>query len=447
MRTYVSGIPILLLVILPRPGLAAEVKETPVGLILSPGGAKLLRANTETPLDARPGDLLFTGDGIRTAGGSASFLFCPSKTTQTLGASGEVRFDAKQVKLKAGQITGEKPAQSCLLPPMVRVAVASQQHYGVSMTRGLASPDVSAVPRDKMPPQVAQALAPIDQALAADPKDISAMIAAAAVYDGNNLPANALLQYQAIRAALPDAVWVQARIFDLQQQVAELQQSSPAPGGETYALLVGVSKFKNQELSLQFAERDAISFDQLLSSPRGGGLPKDHVLLLTNENATTAAVRNGFQDFLKRRAGKGDTVIIMMASHGTVEVPGSKNAFILTYDSDPQDLNSTALPMEELQSLFEEQLSKVGRVVLFVDVCKSGVIGSIKNTGINSEVQHLGEAEGDLFGLMASRPRELSLEGPQFGGGHGLFSYFVLKGLAGDQTFHGGLLGRTERRL
>ena len=43
----------------------------------------------------------------------------------------------------------------------------------------------------------------------------------------------------------------------------------------------------------------------------------------------------------------------------------------------------------------------------------------------------LGDAEGDLFGLLASRPTELSSEGPQFGGGHGAFSYFVIKGLDG----------------
>lgn len=434
MKLYLLVISILLPAILPQCGFAAEVKESPVGLVLSPGGAKLLRANTETLLDARAGDLLFTGDGLRTSGGAASFLFCPSKTTQTLGATSEARFDAKQVKLKTGQITGEKPAQSCFLPQLVRVAVASQQHYGVSMTRGVDKPDALPTPRDKMPPQVVQALAPIDQALTADPKDVAAMIAAAALYENNNLPVNALVQYQAIREALADAIWVQGKIFELQQTVADAQQvaTSPTPGGETYALLVGVSKFKDKELALQFAERDATSFDQLLLSPRGGGLPRDHVLLLTDENATTAAVRNGFQDFLKHRATKGDTVIIMIASHGTVEVPGSKNAFILTYDSDPQDLNSTALPMGELQALFEEQLSKVGRVILFVDVCKSGTIGSIKNANINSEVQHLGEVEGDMFGLMASRPRELSLEGPQFGGGHGLFSYYVLKGLSGD---------------
>ena len=163
----------------------------------------------------------------------------------------------------------------------------------------------------------------------------------------------------------------------------------------------------------------------------GGSVPADNVLLLTDEKATTAAVRNGFQDFLKRRAGKNDTVVILIAGHGTVEVPGSKNAFILTYDSDPQDLKSTALAMDDLQSLFEEQLSKVGRVLLFVDVCKAGTIGTIHNTTVASNVQQLGDIQGDLFGLLASRPREVSLEGPEFGGGHGVFSYYVIKGLEG----------------
>jgi tetratricopeptide (TPR) repeat protein len=191
---------------------------------------------------------------------------------------------------------------------------------------------------------------------------------------------------------------------------------------------VGISKYAKPELSLQFANADASVFSQLLESPLGGSVPAANVLLLTDEKATTAAVRNGFQDFLKRRAGKNDTVVILIAGHGTVD---GKTASILTYDSDPQDLKSTALGMDELQALFEEQLSKVGRVLLFVDVCKAGTIGTIHNTTVASNVQQLGDIQGDLFGLLASRPREVSLEGPQFGGGHGVFSYFVIKGLEG----------------
>jgi uncharacterized caspase-like protein len=36
-----------------------------------------------------------------------------------------------------------------------------------------------------------------------------------------------------------------------------------------------------------------------------------------------------------------------------------------------------------------------------------------------------------MLGLMAARPKELSLEGPDFGGGHGAFTYSVLRGLEG----------------
>ena len=59
----------------------ADTKEEPVGLVLSATGSKLLRADTETPLAARPGDLLFSGDGLRTGTGPASFLFCPGKAS------------------------------------------------------------------------------------------------------------------------------------------------------------------------------------------------------------------------------------------------------------------------------------------------------------------------------------------------------------------------------
>jgi tetratricopeptide (TPR) repeat protein len=412
---------------------SADTKEEPVGLVLSATGSKLLRADTETPLAARPGDLLFTGDGLRTETGPATFLFCPAKALDTLTPSGEVRLEAKAPKVRSGKIS-EQPARACALPQTLRVAAASQQHYGVSMTRGLNKPEVPPTPHDKLPADVQAELAPYETALAANPKDQGALVTEATIFENHKLTANALEMYFKLREQWPDAVWVKSKIFDLEQALADQAAAATAAaqaGGKTYALLVGISKYAKPELSLQYANADASVFGKLLESPRGGSVPPDNVLLLTDEKATTAAVRNGFQDFLKRRAGKNDTVVILIAGHGTVEVPGSRNAFILTYDSDPQDLKSTALGMDELQSLFEEQLSKVGRVLLFVDVCKAGTIGTIHNTTVNSNVQQLGDIQGDLFGLLASRPREVSLEGPEFGGGHGVFSYYVIKGLEG----------------
>src|SRR5215831_10642141 len=66
-----------------------DTKEEPVGLVLNPGGGKLLRSDTETPIALRAGDLLFTGDSLRTEASPASYLFCPAKSLQTLSASGE----------------------------------------------------------------------------------------------------------------------------------------------------------------------------------------------------------------------------------------------------------------------------------------------------------------------------------------------------------------------
>src|ERR1700722_20694155 len=89
-------------------GLLADTPDGPVGMLLAAGDAKVLRANTETPLDAKPTDLLFTGDAIRTGAAPATFLFCSGKTTQTLGPSGEARFEAAQVPVQTRKITAHK---------------------------------------------------------------------------------------------------------------------------------------------------------------------------------------------------------------------------------------------------------------------------------------------------------------------------------------------------
>jgi len=404
-------------------GAGADQLELPVGLILSAGGSKLLRANTETLITARDGDILFSGDGLKTTNAAASFLFCPAKAVETLQPASEVRFDANQPRVRTGKLS-QQPARGCELPRILRVTVASQQHIGAMMIRG--TPDARPVPRDQLPAGVLSELGP------ADSQEASDQVAAAAIFEKHNLFANALEVYGKLRERWPEAVWVKSKIFDLQRALGDQAAAAANPRGQTYALLVGISKYKRPDLSLQFANADAIDFSRLLQSPRAGGLNPQNIVLLTDEKATTAAVRNAFQDLLRRRAGKSDTVILLVAGHGTVEVPGSKDAFILTYDSDPQDLASTALPMKELRLLFEEQLKNVGHVVMFADICKAGTIGSIHNTTVNADVHNLGDVEGDLFGLLASSPKQVSIEGPEFGGGHGVFSYFVLKGLGGE---------------
>jgi hypothetical protein len=266
--------------------------------------------------------------------------------------------------------------------------------------------------------------------------DMQTVLARAAVYEQAGLNANALVEYRSVASQWPDATWVKGKVFELQEAIADAAAKasvSSGPQGQTYAVIVGISKYQKlpQDLWLQFAGSDATVFDKHLLSPRGGAVPPENITVLTDEKATTAALRNAFQTLRNRGLGKKDTFILLIAGHGTVEIPGSKSAFIVTYDSDPEDLSSTALPMGEVQEVLQT-LSQSGRVIAFVDVCRSGVIGTIRNTGINSAIERLGESDGEMLGMMASRPKELSYEGPQFGGGHGAFTYYVLKALQGN---------------
>jgi uncharacterized caspase-like protein len=209
-----------------------------------------------------------------------------------------------------------------------------------------------------------------------------------------------------------------------------LAAAETPPEAKTFALVVGISKYQKlpQDLWLQYPDADAKAFNRHLASPRGGAVPPDQMLVLTNEQATTAALRSAFRTFLGTRPGPNDTVYIVIAGHGTVADSG---AYILTYDSDPENLAATALPMAELHSLVEGALTRVGHVILLADVCRAATIEGQKTAALGGVVEQIGEAPGELLGLMAARPKELSFEGPEFGGGHGAFTWSVLKGLEG----------------
>lgn len=74
--------------------------------------------------------------------------------------------------------------------------------------------------------------------------------------------------------------------------------NAPGPKGPTYALLIGVSNYEHVP-SLQYADKDAETFAELLAKPLGGGLKPEQILLLTNEKATRAGVDDAVKNFVK----------------------------------------------------------------------------------------------------------------------------------------------------
>jgi tetratricopeptide (TPR) repeat protein len=431
--------PLLVVLCSALPLFCQPAPEDPVGLVLVTQSAKLIRADTLTPFTAKTGDILFQGDSLLSSGGTVSFLYCPDKSSQTLSPDAAVLLGAKSLRIKSGRVTAKTNVNSCWLPKLARVAIASQQQYGISLTRPLQAQApgaatfeqrLQALPDAQRTALIAE-LAPIDARLAANPNDAQARIERASLLDRNNLRVDAAIEYRRALQQWPGAVWILSRLFALEDQPKPEEPAPPGAEGKTYALLVGVSQYKSDSINpLLYATRDALLFQDFLKSDRGGALPDSNIALLTDNEATTPQIKIKIVEFLKTKATKNDTVILFIAAHGTVQADGQ--AFIVTHDTEPENLNKTALAMADLQVLFRQQLSGVRRALLYLDTCHAGKLGEVGVKPINDAVEPLAKSGGEVFSFLASGKGELSEEGPEYGGGHGAFSYFVVDGLNGS---------------
>ncbi len=87
----------------------------------------------------------------------------------------------------------------------------------------------------------------------------------------------------------------------------------------TRAVVIGISDYQNNEIpDLRFANRDAEAFAQYLRSDAGGNLDDDHLMLLTNEQDTTAQLAAPL-DWLIDESKEGGEVIIHLSGRGDVE--------------------------------------------------------------------------------------------------------------------------------
>jgi tetratricopeptide (TPR) repeat protein len=215
--------------------------------------------------------------------------------------------------------------------------------------------------------------------------------------------------------------------------------------GKTYALIVGISQYKQDPpvTSLQFADKDAESFAELLQKPIAGELaPKDQIRLLTNKQATRAAIDDAVREFGRIKDADQSTLILFVAAHGVYlksEVDPDtqkvieRDPYILTYDSNPQDAKVTGYPMDDFRRMVAVQAVRFGRVLVFLDVCHAGNVAGIGGgSELDGVVRKVWEGgAGDLGLMLASHSKKFAVESPSFGGGHGAFSYFVISGLNG----------------
>ena len=230
---------------------------------------------------------------------------------------------------------------------------------------------------------------------------------------------------------------------DVSAQPAPQQQPS-APGGLSvvsdrpqiprgYALVVGISQYKSlpAKNQLRFADRDANDIYSTLISSSGGQFPAEGVHKLINGQATLANLKQELETWLPGVTGPDDRVFIYFAGHGFLM---NGKAYLAPYDVDPKNATASAFPLDELRQLVDSEIKGKWKVML-TDACHSGSITSESdNAQLNSSLLSLHDS---LFSFTASRSDEVSQEDTSWGGGHGVFTYYVIQGLNGQADTSG----------
>ncbi len=212
------------------------------------------------------------------------------------------------------------------------------------------------------------------------------------------------------------------------------KDQQPTANKNTYAVVVGISDYQDPGIpDLRFAHKDAEAFANYLKSTAGGSLDADHLKVLLNEKATVAQFAIAL-DWLMEVVKENDQVLIYFSGHGDVEKKTiTQPGYLLCWDAPSRVYlagGALALPMfQDIITTLSAQ--NKAKVVVITDACRSGklagsTVGGAQITGANLARQYANEIK-----ILSCQPNEYSIEGEQWGGGRGVFSFNLVDALYG----------------
>ena len=145
-----------------------------------------------------------------------------------------------------------------------------------------------------------------------------------------------------------------------------------------------------------------------------------------NEDATYRGIKRAIGNSLSRRAKKEDTALIYYSGHNA---PEGDETYWVTYDANINDLYTTALGNNEIADMLNRIRAK--RMIILLDSSYNEAIANRKTrNSVPTEISwEKFDGEGRVT-IRASDGKQESLDLEEYQ--HGLFTYYLLKGLRGE---------------
>lgn len=256
-------------------------------------------------------------------------------------------------------------------------------------------------------------------------QNISALAPGSAVFVNQNGGATSLVA-AAPASIMPVAPNMVAGSSTLTQAPRNLNPNKPLR--DKWAVVVGISNFKDSKINLHYPSKDAKDFAEFLVKEKN--FAPDHVKLLTDKAATRANILSILGNkWLPRVAEPDDLVIIYFSGHGSassLDVGGVN--YLVAHDTDINDLYSTAIAMQDLTRIIKERVHS-NRIMIVLDACHSGAVAQ-NAKGLarpsNIDVDALAQGTGQLV-LSSSSPEQQSWESTRYQGS--VFTKHLIDGL------------------
>jgi len=210
---------------------------------------------------------------------------------------------------------------------------------------------------------------------------------------------------------------------DIEQNIPK----SKTKNSNALAVVFGVEDYKNVS-AVTFARRDASYMREYFTKTLG--IPADKIYYKIDDDVTKGVFDKMFSErgWLDKRADKNTDIYIYYAGHGA---PDNQTAYLIPYDGDPNYASQTGYALDVLYANLENL--KARSVTVFLDACFSGANREDESIfagarGIYIEINPA--FSGNITIFSASSGKEISSAWPEKR--HGLFSYFLMKGMRGD---------------
>lgn len=204
-----------------------------------------------------------------------------------------------------------------------------------------------------------------------------------------------------------------------------------------WALLVGVNQYQDESLpSLHYSATDCQGLGEALTEATQE-FPRKQVLIqhdFTDQTPTLEAVRANLAHIVSA-AKPLDTVLFYFSGHGLLE-PQSQQVFLCLSDTRRDALAETGFPLSELLALLDGCAAR--QELIWLDACHSGSLslhdqrqeGFSPMPGLVQALQAYAAQSRHFYALLSCDEGQQSWEFPDLG--HGLFTYYLMRGLRGE---------------